>query len=184
MPVLPAYEPDPHVPLTLGQLAQFMRHPVQVFFRQRLNVVFDAPEAEPEDEPFELTFELGGGAAAVADGDDDYDEDDGDDSASSGSYASLAPADDGLLQEADRLADEDGPVGGGLPGRRRSLISGGGAEGGAPAGAAAAGGSTLFERMANLSRGSRESAEEEDEDDEDGGPSLTIPRFLGRQNNQ
>ena len=50
VPALPAYEPDLHVPLTLGQLAQFMRHPVQVFFRQRLNVVFDAPEAEPEDE--------------------------------------------------------------------------------------------------------------------------------------
>lgn len=43
------------------------------------------------------------------------------------------------------------------------------------------GGSTLFERMANLSRGGRSSA---DEDEDDDGPSISIPRFLGRQNNQ
>ncbi|ABD25584.1 cell division protein FtsZ [Novosphingobium aromaticivorans DSM 12444] len=43
-----------------------------------------------------------------------------------------------------------------------------------------AGGSTLFERMANLSRGSRAS----EEDDGDEGGALNIPRFLGRQNNQ
>ncbi len=49
----------------------------------------------------------------------------------------------------------------------------------------ASGGATLFERMANLSRGGRSSADEEDEDeDEGGGPSISIPRFLGRQNNQ
>lgn len=48
-----------------------------------------------------------------------------------------------------------------------------------------AGGSTLFERMANLSRGSDETSGDEDGDDEDGdgGSSLSIPRFLGRQNN-
>ncbi|KPF93771.1 cell division protein FtsZ [Novosphingobium sp. AAP83] len=40
------------------------------------------------------------------------------------------------------------------------------------------GGSTLFERMANLSRGSR------DEEQADDGNALNIPRFLGRQNNQ
>ncbi|HQS96623.1 MAG: cell division protein FtsZ [Novosphingobium sp. 17-62-19] len=45
--------------------------------------------------------------------------------------------------------------------------------------AKAAGGSTLFERMANLSRGNRP----EDDDGDEGG-SLNIPRFLGRQNNQ
>ncbi|MEL6539963.1 MAG: cell division protein FtsZ [Pseudomonadota bacterium] len=45
--------------------------------------------------------------------------------------------------------------------------------------------STLFERMANLSRSSG-SEDSEDEDDEDGddAPALSIPRFLGRQNNQ
>jgi cell division protein FtsZ len=48
----------------------------------------------------------------------------------------------------------------------------------APA-AAPTGGSTLFERMANLSRASSDEDEEED-----GGGSLRIPRFLGRQNNQ
>ncbi|MCW1381284.1 cell division protein FtsZ [Novosphingobium sp. KCTC 2891] len=45
----------------------------------------------------------------------------------------------------------------------------------------AAGGSTLFERMANLSRGGARSG---DDDDQDDGGSLNIPRFLGRQNNQ
>lgn len=42
------------------------------------------------------------------------------------------------------------------------------------------GGSTLFERMANLSRGTGHG---EDDGDDDGG-ALNIPRFLGRQNNQ
>jgi cell division protein FtsZ len=55
-----------------------------------------------------------------------------------------------------------------------------GAEPAAPA--APVGGNTLFERMANLSRGA---AREEDGDDgDDDGGSLNIPRFLGRQNNQ
>ncbi|SMC48474.1 cell division protein FtsZ [Novosphingobium sp. B1] len=55
------------------------------------------------------------------------------------------------------------------------------AQAAAPAPAAKpAGGSTLFERMANLSRGS--AAQSEDDGDE--GSSLNIPRFLGRQNNQ
>ena len=48
---------------------------------------------------------------------------------------------------------------------------------------APASGSTLFERMANLSRGSARS-QNEDDDDGDDGSSLSIPRFLGRQNNQ
>ncbi len=45
----------------------------------------------------------------------------------------------------------------------------------------AAGNSTLFERMANLSRGSRQPDDPETDPD---GPSLNIPRFIGRQNNQ
>jgi cell division protein FtsZ len=81
---------------------------------------------------------------------------------------------DELLLDADRLAEQDQPV---ATGRRRGLVSGEG--GGSSAG------STLFERMANLSRGSNTSADEDDEDDDgDGGSSLNIPRFLGRQNNQ
>ncbi|WP_225204837.1 cell division protein FtsZ [Novosphingobium huizhouense] len=50
-----------------------------------------------------------------------------------------------------------------------------------PAPARPAAGSTLFERMANLSRGAARSGD--DEAQEEGG-SLNIPRFLGRQNNQ
>jgi len=45
----------------------------------------------------------------------------------------------------------------------------------------ASGNSTLFERMANLSRGSRPAEEEPAEEDS---KALNIPRFLGRQNNQ
>ncbi len=93
---------------------------------------------------------------------------------------------DELLLDADRLAEENRPVqprvdvGPGI-GRRRGLVSGD--EGGS------SGGSTLFERMANLSRGSadkeaKNQARDENRDDEDDGSSLNIPRFLGRQNNQ
>ena len=90
---------------------------------------------------------------------------------------------DELLLDADRLAEEDGPVQPRVgPGRRRGLVSG--EEGGS------GGGSTLFERMANLSRGSGDKGggkpaprDAEDDGDDDGG-SLNIPRFLGRQNNQ
>ncbi len=44
------------------------------------------------------------------------------------------------------------------------------------------GGGTLFERMANLSRGGGKSDELEDEEEDDN--PLNIPRFLNRQNNQ
>ncbi len=115
---------------------------------------------------------------------------------------------DELLLDASRLIDEDGPVTGGgtLPGRRRGLISSdddtvssgdsdgsdapatGAAEPAASAPVAqrapkAGGGATLFERMANLSRGGRSSSDDDDDDDAEG-PSISIPRFLGRQNNQ
>ncbi len=112
------------------------------------------------------------------------------------SFAEFSEADDGddLLADADRLAEEDKPVepqaGGG---RRRGLLGGGGgdapgdgesgASGSAGGGSA---GSTLFERMANLSRSSADdkSDDDDDEEDGDGAPALSIPRFLGRQNNQ
>ena len=114
---------------------------------------------------------------------------------------------DELLLDASRLIEEDAPVssGGMMSGRRRGLISSDddtvseGGDGGAPAAEPAApasggaverpaapkvgGGATLFERMANLSRGGR-SASEDDGDGDDDGPSISIPRFLGRQNNQ
>ena len=135
-------------------------------------------------EPLELNLEAGEPAAA-SDGDE-------------------------LLLGADALAAEDeaaSPLA--MPGRRRGLVSSESGEraGGTidPAGAAddfgtaaparapappagsagpRVGGATLFERMANLSRGGRSSSEDDDDDDNDGGPSISIPRFLGRQNNQ
>jgi cell division protein FtsZ len=115
-----------------------------------------------------------------------------------------AADDDDLLGDASRLVDDDQPV---LPGRRRGLVSSDsgeasdsssvGAEGDEDAAASApitaqkqprvpGGGATLFERMANLSRGGRSSADDDEDgdDDDDNGPSISIPRFLGRQNNQ
>jgi cell division protein FtsZ len=38
--------------------------------------------------------------------------------------------------------------------------------------------------MANLSRGGRSSSDDDDEEEAEDGPSISIPRFLGRQNNQ
>ncbi len=96
---------------------------------------------------------------------------------------------DDLLADADKLAEDDQPVQAQLGGRRRGLLGGSG-EGGdaggvADAGApASGGGSTLFERMANLSRGSETDEEDEDGEGDDEKSSLSIPRFLGRQNNQ
>ena len=89
---------------------------------------------------------------------------------------------DELLLDADRLAEADQPV---QPtgGRRRRLLGGGGDEPEESAAPRPSGGSTLFERMANLSRAGSEPSDEEDEEGE-GSSSLRIPRFLGRQNNQ
>ena len=77
------------------------------------------------------------------------------------------------------------------PKRRQPIIPGGNqgtGDGGAGGGAGGVPpGNTLFERMANLSRGSSSPArgeEDEDDDDDPGSPTLNIPRFLGRQNNQ
>ena len=118
-------------------------------------------------------------------------------------------ADDGALElGSDQYADRDSPLS--QKPTRRPLFSGQGSDGDADASGASAGtggaaagggttgggastggaghtqGSTLFERMANLSRGSSTSHDEdEDEDEDEGGNSgLNIPRFLGRQNNQ
>lgn len=97
------------------------------------------------------------------------------------SYEPVEPEEDDLLSSADRLAAEDRPVEAKLGGGRRRSLLGGGDEG--AGGGAAGAGSTLFERMANLSR-STSRDDEDDDDGDDGGPALSIPRFLGRQNNQ
>jgi len=76
--------------------------------------------------------------------------------------------------------------------RRSQILGGGGASGGSggdagggDAAPSSSGGSTLFERMASLSRGGGSDESEDDNGEgEDGGSSLSIPRFLGRQNNQ
>lgn len=116
-------------------------------------------------------------------------------------WAASQDGGDDLLSDADRLAERDEPVapsGGVGIGRRSSEGSGtggaaaggnaagGGGGGAAGAGGGAAGGGTLFERMANLSRSSGSSEDEEDDEDgdDDDAPALSIPRFLGRQNNQ
>jgi cell division protein FtsZ len=104
-----------------------------------------------------------------------------------GDFAAYEPGEqpeDDLLASADRLAAEDRPVEAKLGGGRRRALLGGDADAGAGGGGGAgAGGSTLFERMANLSRSTARD-DEDDDDDGDDGPALSIPRFLGRQNNQ
>ena len=168
--------------------------------------VAEEPEAE-EDYDVAAPFDLSGMQAGDEMG-DDYDddvdgivdplaglrnaEDDGEDEDMldlTGDYADYEdlsapaplqpPAQDDLLASADRLAAEDQPVTARLGGgRRRGLLGGGGGDGDG----GATGGSTLFERMANLSRST--GREEEDEDDGEDGPALSIPRFLDRNRNQ
>ena len=161
---------------------------------------WDMPALTPPDavadeddagEPLELEFEA-------------------EDDAPAAEAAAEGDGGDELLLDASRLVDEDAPVASGspLPGRRRGLISssddtaeagsgvaddgeigdaaqaasGGGGGDLAPKAPRVSSGATLFERMANLSRGGAKSDDDEDEDDD--GPSISIPRFLGRQNNQ
>jgi len=144
-------------------------------------------EAGPgEEAPLELTLEA---------------EQPQDEAEAASSEASSGEApDDELLLDASRLAEQDEPVAAPPAGRRRGLVSSeesGGDAAGAPgqdSGGGGAGGngspsagSTLFERMANLSRGAGKDDDEEageDEDGEDDGSSLSIPRFLNRQSNQ
>ncbi|MDJ0641869.1 MAG: cell division protein FtsZ [Erythrobacter sp.] len=125
-----------------------------------------AEGADEEEDALDLTAEL-------SDGDD------------------VEAEDDDLLADADRLAADDNPVESRAESSRKRPVLGGDDDenaGPGPDVAAAstpAGGSTLFERMANLSRGSGSDEDEDDEDgDDDDAPALSIPRFLGRQNNQ
>jgi cell division protein FtsZ len=90
---------------------------------------------------------------------------------------------DELLLDASRLAERDEPV---SPLAARQPGSPPAGPSVAPSGdapRAPVAGSTLFERMANLSRGTKSDEETEEANEEDGG-GVNIPRFLGRQNNQ
>ncbi|WAT19039.1 cell division protein FtsZ [Aurantiacibacter sp. MUD11] len=156
----------------------------------------EAPEeptgygAEPEEAP-DSTFELTDEAAY---------EEPVEEAPAEEPVAEDTPDQDELLLDASRLAEADEPV---QPqgGRRARMLGAAGVSedqgageeapasgGGAPAGGSGGGGgappsgSTLFERMANLSR--QAPAADDDEDDDDDGGSVRIPRFLGRQNNQ
>ncbi|WP_338241049.1 cell division protein FtsZ [Aurantiacibacter hainanensis] len=148
---------------------------------------FSEADDESDDESadagdaFDLTQEADADAETAEDGDDESEQDE-------------------LLLDASRLAEADEQVA--PQGGRRARLLGGGPDGegddeggsagkSAPAkgGAAPAAGSTLFERMANLSRQAPDSSEDDeddrdDDDDGDGGGAMRIPRFLGRQNNQ
>ena len=105
-----------------------------------------------------------------------------------GGMASEEDTDEGELDLGNQYAPMSGNP---LQPRRRQPIVPGGSEGaeGASGGGAPPPGNTLFERMANLSRGSgvnanRSTQDEDGDDDDPGSPALNIPRFLGRQNNQ
>ncbi|GAA4643238.1 hypothetical protein GCM10023115_11980 [Pontixanthobacter gangjinensis] len=141
---------------------------------------------EPADDSAHAT--VGGTGGFTEEGDDDWG--DVEDAPSAVETLDLedtdeaeddAPEPDELLLNADKLAQEDEPLQV-KTGKRRGLVAGD--EGGGDSG-----GSTLFERMANLSRGSSGKSEgadedEESDDEDEGGSALNIPRFLGRQNNQ
>ncbi len=150
-------------------------------------------DTDTEDDTFDLTSadeETESGGDADHSFDETGDDDDSDE--------------DELLLDADRLAEQDDPVEPGTGGRRARMLGGAAAqssdsesasgdtglsEPAAPAGAAAGGapaGTTLFERMANLSRQGKgdQSDSDADDDDDDDGSAMRIPRFLGRQNNQ
>jgi len=145
--------------------------------------------ATEDDSPLDLALELEEGSAieeAVAPA-----------ASSTGLGGSRASAD--LLGEADKLVGEDGDVGpriirgiGLTPMPKPGTPATGGTDGGTGGGTGggsggggggAAPGATLFERMANLSRGGK-TAQDDEPDDEDDSAALSIPRFLGRQNNQ
>ncbi len=95
----------------------------------------------------------------------------------------------GLVSSDDETVSDGNPgeLGAGPAGGDAGPAASSSADAAAPAARGgppkAGSGATLFERMANLSRGGRSSADDDDDDNDDG-PSISIPRFLGRQNNQ
>ncbi len=132
---------------------------------------WDDAEEEASGEPLELSLEAGDEAEAEAEPE---------------VAAEEGAGGDELLLDASRLAEDDEPVASSpLMGRRRGLVSGDSDVLAEKSPRLPTAGNTLFERMANLSRGGKSSdADDEDGDDGDDSPSISIPRFLGRQNNQ
>ena len=164
----------------------------------------ETPVDEPADGLPEPASDTGFGASTddgfARDLASDDSEDDGAESVEPEPTATAdAPEQDELLLDASRLAEEDEPVQAAADGATRRRIIGAGAshddadasdeatdaKAAVPADPASkapsAGGSTLFERMASLSRGTPAS---DDDDEDEGGSAMRIPRFLGRQNNQ
>ncbi|WP_369025768.1 cell division protein FtsZ [Qipengyuania sp. RANM35] len=117
---------------------------------------------------------------------DGWNEDEGDGSMLDLSETMEEGGQDELQLGSDQYADGESPLAS-KPMRKRPILGGGGDYGSGGGDEGASGGSTLFERMANLSRGANKPADDEDDDEDDdegGSGSLNIPRFLGRQNNQ
>ncbi len=144
------------------------------------------PAAESAGDDAGLELELGEFAEEEL-GDEALDEDEAleltAEDAASAESSDEALASDELLLDATSLADDDAPNSP-LVTRKRPLVSSSSMDEGEERTPRLSGaGSTLFERMANLSRGGKPE-EEEDETEADDSPSISIPRFLGRQNNQ
>ena len=165
-----------------------------------LSLDFAEDEEGEDDVPQDAYADLsGGGLPRMPKAIDEDDEDEGGDE---------------LLLDASRLAEDGGTSGSDAPADPAPRVPQGmgagrgsgenvttertpgpasgqpaGQSGGQPGGAppVPGGGSTLFERMANLSRGGSAptpAAGSEDEDEDDDNGAVNIPRFLGRQNNQ
>ncbi|WP_374281879.1 cell division protein FtsZ [Novosphingobium sp.] len=174
---------------------------------ERVQPASPPPVAAPEPEPEPVAVAAPAPSPAAAD--DDWDlpsgdsgeplelaqeaDDAGDGELLLGASAEDEPAANPMPQRRSGLVSsstgesQGGPVGGAgnAAGAAASELAGGGpAAGGTKSGAPRLAGATLFERMASLSRGSRSTDDDDDDDDGGDGPSISIPRFLGRQNNQ
>ncbi|WP_067734153.1 cell division protein FtsZ [Novosphingobium naphthalenivorans] len=193
-------------PLNLGASRGPVRPPVQAAMQQApapqpvaetpppapQPAPYSAPEPAPAaafvPEAYEPSAELELGASEEIEGGED-----GDDTAS-GNYASLSGMGGSRSQPLDLGAAEEAPPPpfAPPPGRQDELLLDGGQA--VPASPQsedlsqrprpAAGGSTLFERMTSLSRPRATASEQAPEEEQDDSGSISIPRFLGRQNNQ
>ncbi len=166
-PLIPqAYEPEPEPDVVAEDVADELELGEFVEAEGRV------AELEAEESASDLNLDLLGDGGHVQE-----------EAAASGA-GQQGVADDDLLSSATRLAEEDEPVSP-LLARKRPLVSSS-EDLGERAPRLSGAGSTLFERMANLSRGGSSSDDDEEEDEGEAAdtPSISIPRFLGRQNNQ